>query len=202
MGLLRLLTNPKVLSESHCSIQRAFRNPRTNTTCGQRRVFFEYEPLNWRAAWAAMMQHPAAKASSWTDAYLAAFAQKHGYEMATFDHDFKRWTDLKLSRIWTSRHFERVDFTQPDVSRFYGDLSLWAFVQIAAQASARFPYHLCRGADGRLSARFNAAPRYSPCGAGSTLQPSPALSRTNSGVRHPPLVGDPREMALDFEPED
>jgi toxin-antitoxin system PIN domain toxin len=96
MGLLRLLTNPKVLS-GHCSIQRAFEI--SNELLADRRVFFEYEPPELETAWAALMQHPAAKASSWTDAYLAAFAQKHDYSMATFDRDFKRWADLKLSLL-------------------------------------------------------------------------------------------------------
>jgi predicted nucleic acid-binding protein len=81
----------------HCSIQRAFEI--SDELLADRRVFFEYEPRELETAWAALMQHPAARASSWTDAYLAAFARKHDYEMATFDRGFKRWADLKLSLL-------------------------------------------------------------------------------------------------------
>lgn len=64
-----------------------------------RRVSFEYEPPGLETAWTAMMRHPAATASSWTDAYLAAFAQQHDYGMATFDRGFQRWSDLKLGLL-------------------------------------------------------------------------------------------------------
>jgi hypothetical protein len=95
MGLLRLLTNPKVLPSGVCSIQRAW--DISNEILADKRVFFESEPLGLETAWAAMMQHPAARSSSWTDAYLAAFAQQHNYEMVTFDRDFQRWVDLTIS---------------------------------------------------------------------------------------------------------
>ena len=30
--------------------------------------------------------------SSWTDAYLAAFAENHSYSLVTFDTGFERWS--------------------------------------------------------------------------------------------------------------
>ena len=78
MGLLRLLTNPKVLSSGVCSIQRAWEV--SNEILTDKRVFFDSEPPRIEAAWMAMMQHPAARSSSWTDAYLAAFAQLREYK--------------------------------------------------------------------------------------------------------------------------
>ena len=95
MGLLRLLTNPKVLPAGAFSIQRAweiwndiFRDPR---------IFFALEPPQLESVWAAMMGRPDAGAASWTDAYLAAFAQEHEYEMVTFDRGFRRWSELTLT---------------------------------------------------------------------------------------------------------
>ena len=37
--------------------------------------------------------------SSWTDAYLAAFAEAHSYELVTFDAAFQRWPALKLTLL-------------------------------------------------------------------------------------------------------
>src|ERR1039457_882518 len=37
--------------------------------------------------------------SSWTDAYLAAFAEAHSYAMVTFDTGFERWPALKLTLL-------------------------------------------------------------------------------------------------------
>ena len=95
MGLLRLLTNPKVLPPGVCSIHRAWEI--SNEMRADKRVLFDSEPPNIEAAWMAMMQHPAARSSSWTDAYLAAFAQQREYKMVTFDRDFRRWHDIAVS---------------------------------------------------------------------------------------------------------
>ena len=95
MALLRLLTNQKVMRTGVCSTQRAWEI--SNEILADRRIFFQSEPPGLEGAWAAMMRHPAARSSSWTDAYLAAFAQQHDYEMVTFDRDFQRWSDLAVS---------------------------------------------------------------------------------------------------------
>jgi predicted nucleic acid-binding protein len=37
--------------------------------------------------------------SSWTDAYLAAFAEAHSFTLVTFDTGFQRWPALKLTLL-------------------------------------------------------------------------------------------------------
>src|ERR1700722_4502948 len=95
MALLRLLTNQKVMRAGVCSIRRAWEI--SEEILADRRVFFESEPEGLEAAWAEMMRHPNAVTSSWTDAYLAAFARQHDYEMVTFDRDFRRGSELAVS---------------------------------------------------------------------------------------------------------
>ena len=95
MGLLRLLTNPKVLPSGVYSINRAW--DIANEILADKRAFFEYEPLELEATWIGMMRHKTVGPSSWTDAYLAAFAKQCNYEMVTFDRGFRRWTGLTLA---------------------------------------------------------------------------------------------------------
>ena len=64
-----------------------------------RRIFFEYEPPDFEAAWINLMRHKTAEPSSWTDAYLAAFAKQCDYEMVTFDRGFNRWSGLTLKLL-------------------------------------------------------------------------------------------------------
>ncbi len=94
MGLLRLLTNAKVLPVTACSVPRAWEV--VNELQSDMRVFFETEPLDIERIWSALMNRPGVGASSWTDAYLAAFAHCHNYELVTFDRGFRRWGDLTL----------------------------------------------------------------------------------------------------------
>lgn len=97
VGLLRLLTNPRVLLSGSYSIPRAW--DISNQLFADRRIFFEYEPPELEIAWMNMMKEPGTGPSSWTDAYLAAFAWRHEYEIVTFDKDFRRWTDLSFTLL-------------------------------------------------------------------------------------------------------
>jgi uncharacterized protein len=97
MGLLRLLTNPKVLPLGAHSIRRAW--DVSNELLADKRVFFEYEPPELETVWANMMNHAGIGPSSWTDAYIAAFAKRCDYEMVTFDRDFQRWGELTLTLL-------------------------------------------------------------------------------------------------------
>jgi toxin-antitoxin system PIN domain toxin len=97
MGLLRLLTNPKVLPSGAHSIRRAW--DVSNELLADKRVFFEYEPPELETAWTGMMNHPTTGPSSWTDAYIAAFAKRCDYEMVTFDRGFRRWSELTLTLL-------------------------------------------------------------------------------------------------------
>jgi toxin-antitoxin system PIN domain toxin len=97
MGLLRLLTNPKVLRGGVCSIPRAWEI--SNEIVADRRILFAYEPVSIELTWKALMNSSGAGSASWTDTYLAAFAKEHGYTLVTFDHGFRRWTDLSLNLL-------------------------------------------------------------------------------------------------------
>lgn len=45
------------------------------------------------------MTQPGVGPSSWTDAYLAAFARTHSCLLVTFDNGFARWAELKLKLL-------------------------------------------------------------------------------------------------------
>jgi toxin-antitoxin system PIN domain toxin len=94
MGLLRLLTNKKVVPSGGYSIKRAW--DFSDELLADKRVIFEAEPPELESGWKARMKEAYAGSSSWTDAYLAAFARCFDYEMVTFDRGFRRWTDLAL----------------------------------------------------------------------------------------------------------
>jgi predicted nucleic acid-binding protein len=42
--------------------------------------------------------------SSWTDAYLAAFADALSYTVVTFDTGFERWPALKLTLLSSAQN--------------------------------------------------------------------------------------------------
>jgi toxin-antitoxin system PIN domain toxin len=97
MGFLRLLTNPKVLAGGACSVRQAW--DISNQLRADRRIVFAHEPASLEPAWAVMMNLPGTGPASWTDAYLAAFAKEHDYELVTFDGGFRRWSDLNLKLL-------------------------------------------------------------------------------------------------------
>jgi toxin-antitoxin system PIN domain toxin len=97
MGMLRLVTNPKVLGPRTRSVRSAWEV--SERLLADHRVFFAYDPPFLQNVWIDMMNHPTAGPSSWTDAYLAAFAKQHDYEMVTFDKGFRRWNNLKLNLL-------------------------------------------------------------------------------------------------------
>jgi toxin-antitoxin system PIN domain toxin len=97
MGLPRLVTNPKVLASGVCSIREAWNI--ANEIRADRRIVFAQEPASLEQAWAELMNHPTAWYTSWTDAYLAAFARERDYTLVTFDRGFRRWADLSLELL-------------------------------------------------------------------------------------------------------
>jgi len=64
-----------------------------------RRLLFMAEPDGLEYAWRGLMAQPGVGPSSWTDAYLAAFAWTHLCVLATFDNGFARWAELKLKLL-------------------------------------------------------------------------------------------------------
>jgi uncharacterized protein len=97
MALFRLLTNPHVMGRSPRTIVEAwevFRELRRD-----RRVVFTPDQEWVDASWRQLMTQPGIGPSSWTDAYLAAFALTHSYPLVTFDTGFQRWAELKLTLL-------------------------------------------------------------------------------------------------------
>jgi len=79
MAFLRLLTNPKVMSEN-------ILGP-------------EAEPPNLENAWVSLMSMHSASGSTWTDAYLAAFAMEAKFRLISFDRGMRRWPGLALELL-------------------------------------------------------------------------------------------------------
>ena len=98
MGLLRLLTNPTVMGRSPRTIAQAWEI--LTERRGDRRIVFAIEPDGVDSIWRQLMTRPPVGPSSWTDAYLAAFSQKHEYLLVTFDAVFARWADLRLTLLF------------------------------------------------------------------------------------------------------
>ena len=96
MGLLRLLTNPAVMGEDVLTTSEA--RDRYRLLRRDWRITFAGEPLGLEPIWLDLMTStPAAR--SWTDAYLAAFAIGHGYQLVSFDRGFRRWRQLRFTLL-------------------------------------------------------------------------------------------------------
>jgi toxin-antitoxin system PIN domain toxin len=97
MGLLRLLTNSNVMGRAPRTIVQAWE---TFAQLGaDRRSVFATEPDRVESAWRQLMTQAGVGPSSWTDAYLAAFAEAQSYSLVSFDTGFKRWPALKLTLL-------------------------------------------------------------------------------------------------------
>jgi predicted nucleic acid-binding protein len=71
-------------------------------------VRFEPEPPNIENVWVASMSVSAASGSTWTDAYLAAFALEAGSRLISFDRGMRRWPGLALELLIPARP-DRLD---------------------------------------------------------------------------------------------
>ena len=97
MGLLRLLTNSSVMGRGPRTIVQAWETfPQLRA---DRRSVFAIEPDGVESAWRQLMTQAGVGPSSWTDAYLAAFAEAHSYALVTFDTGFQRWPAVKLTLL-------------------------------------------------------------------------------------------------------
>lgn len=97
MAFLRLLTNPKVMGEDILSPAEGIVVYRQ--LLADERVRFEPEPPNIENAWLSLMSMSAAKGSTWTDAYLAAFAVEADSRLVSFDRGIGRWPGLALELL-------------------------------------------------------------------------------------------------------
>jgi toxin-antitoxin system PIN domain toxin len=97
MAFLRLLTNPKVMGEDLLRPVDAIGVYRQLIT--DERVRFAPERPNIENAWISLMSIRAASGSTWTDAYLAAFAMDAGLRLITLDRGMDRWPGLALELL-------------------------------------------------------------------------------------------------------
>ena len=103
MGLLRLLTNSSVMGRAPRTVAQAWET--FAELLADRRVVFATEPDRVESAWRRLMTRAGVGPSSWTDAYLAAFAEAHSYSLVTFDTGFSRWPTLNLTLLSSVQDF-------------------------------------------------------------------------------------------------
>ena len=93
LGLLRLLTHPKVTGGAQITGQRAWSVLGEWLKLPGIRIHTEPEGLDEILAGFAEKLY--LRRGHWTDAYLAAFAVSGGYRLVSFDADFARYPGLR-----------------------------------------------------------------------------------------------------------
>jgi toxin-antitoxin system PIN domain toxin len=97
LGLLRLLTNVRVMGEQRKTIADAW------TLCqrllSQPQIVFAPEPEGTEEHLARHCLLGGSSRKFWTDGYLAAFAKAGDLRLASFDQGFKRYPDLDLELL-------------------------------------------------------------------------------------------------------
>ena len=86
MGLLRLLTNLRVMGEDTLKPARAWSV--LDGFYQDARILFAAEPRGLEPSWRALTAKRSSGTNFWTDAYLAAFGSAAGYTVVTFDRGF------------------------------------------------------------------------------------------------------------------
>jgi len=94
MGLLRLLTNRKVMGVNVLTVADAWRV--YGSLCDDDRVQYAEEPPHLEDSWREAAIHSGTGQNFWTDAYLAAFAEAGKYTIVTFDRGFLRHRGLDV----------------------------------------------------------------------------------------------------------
>jgi toxin-antitoxin system PIN domain toxin len=98
MGLLRLLTNSRVMEDDVLNPANGLR-VYDEFLCDPR-IRFVPEPSGVAKRWATFMTAPGVGGgSSWTDAYLAAFAIEMEFHLATLDRGMGRCNGLAVELI-------------------------------------------------------------------------------------------------------
>jgi hypothetical protein len=92
MGFMRLLTNAYVMGDDVLNQQQAWvvyehfaRDPR---------ILFALEPPEIEPLWKKLTQSTSAAAGLWTDAYIAALAFLHNFQVVSFDKGFRKIAGL------------------------------------------------------------------------------------------------------------
>ena len=103
LGLVRLLTQPKLMGEAALSLRDAFALYQRYAALPE--VGVCAEPADCEQVLAGLLE-PDMPPRLWTDTYLAAFALAGGLRLVTFDKDFARFAGtarLQLSATAPSR---------------------------------------------------------------------------------------------------
>ena len=94
LGLLRLLSNKSVMGRQRCTIAEAWAN--YDRLAAQEPITYADEPPGLSESMRELSRAGRSSKNSWTDVYLAAFAQSCGFRLATFDAGFKKFSSLDL----------------------------------------------------------------------------------------------------------
>jgi len=94
MGLLRLLTNNKVMGVDVISRAEAWEV--YSKIQQDRRMTFLGEPTGLEDGWRSLTQSPSVVPGDWTDAYLLAFAKARELTLVTFDQVFQTIPDANI----------------------------------------------------------------------------------------------------------
>ncbi len=93
MGLLRLLTNPRVMGPDLIGVRQAWKVYRQ--LFQDSRTVFIIEPPDVEATWQAITDEVSSAGSMWADTYLQAFACARDLVVVTFDRAFSRFVSPK-----------------------------------------------------------------------------------------------------------
>lgn len=88
MGFLRLLTNSRVMGDDVLSQRQAWSV--YEQFARDQRVVFALEPPAIEPVWKKLTQTAFRAAGRWTDAYIAALALLHNFEVVSFDQGFRK----------------------------------------------------------------------------------------------------------------
>jgi predicted nucleic acid-binding protein len=97
LGLLRLLTNPKVMNNNPFTPDQAWQAYRRLIALPEVCFVYELPTLESKmAAWSDSATFPVRR---WTDCYLAALALTGGYRMVSFDRDYYSFNGLEFLHL-------------------------------------------------------------------------------------------------------
>jgi len=100
MGLLRLLTNQRVMGKDNFGGEMAWEI--FDALCRDHDAAFAAEPLGFDEVWRSVTRTHHTGANSWTDSYLAAFASAHDFTLVSFDRGFRRYKDVQYKLLGMS----------------------------------------------------------------------------------------------------
>ena len=94
LGLLRLSTNKVVMGGTPYTVAQAWAALQAVTALPE--IGFQTEPEGVDAVMRPFTSQPKFRVTDWTDAYIAALAQRAGLRVVTFNHGFGQYAGLGL----------------------------------------------------------------------------------------------------------